>query len=132
MVDSLLRFSVDFATNYTGRWLDDSRFQVTVGHVSEDAPLPLIGDFTATVIPGGNIRNNPPTSAPTETTSVLLSGGFGPSVVYIVSVVGDDPDDTTGLYNSGDTITITFNRLTNRANMSFGMVNRSEVRLCAI
>jgi hypothetical protein len=49
-----------------------------------------------------------------DTSAARLRGDFGPSVIHVESVVGNDPTDRDSIYADQDTITITFNRDTNR------------------
>jgi hypothetical protein len=133
-VDQMFAFSSPLAQNYSGAWFNSTLFIITVlsapqqsGPFGAYVPSPIISDLTVSILETANLRNFPPTSAPSVTTSVPLSGGFGPSVVYIVSLVGDDPDDGDIVYGAEDTITVTFNRETNMAGMPLGFAPKSEV-----
>jgi hypothetical protein len=139
-VDLMFTFSSPLASNYTGVWFNASLFIITVTHITRIpvnrtltsnttsyVPSPVIGQFSVSILATANLRNFPPTSAPSVTSSVPLSGGFGPSVIYIVSVVANDPDDADMVYGIGDTITVTFNAETNRARMPLGLLPRREV-----
>jgi hypothetical protein len=110
-VDALFNFSTPLAENYTGEWIDNATFVVTISGVAANYTPPYIFDFTLTMLAGGRIRNYPPTSAPTVTTSVTLTGGWGPSSLYVVSVFGNDADDGDSVYGVEDTINITFNQV---------------------
>jgi hypothetical protein len=110
-VDSLFNFSTPLAQNYTGAWIDNATFVVTITDVAANYTPPYIFDFTLTMLAGGKIRNYPPTSAPTVTTSVTLTGGWGPSSLYVVSVFGNDADEGDSVYGGEDTINITFNQV---------------------
>jgi hypothetical protein len=49
-----------------------------------------------------------------ETVRSVLRGDFGPAVINVTSIVGNDPTDRDSIYDDLDTITITFNQDTNR------------------
>jgi hypothetical protein len=49
-----------------------------------------------------------------ETVRSVLRGDFGPAVISVSSIVGNDPTDRDSIYADLDTITITFNQDTNR------------------
>ena len=126
-VDRMLKFSTELAANYTGVWLDNSTFEISITELDPLAQPPYIGMFTMQLVESGNLRNYPPTSAASDTQSVPLSGGFGLSTVYIVSTVADDPEPKDYLYGDGDTITVTFSQSTNKAGLPDNNVTKEQL-----
>jgi len=126
-VNKFINLSIKVSENYTGIWRTESIFDIILDCIPPGPKVALIDALTAEILPGGNLRNSPPTSAPTGVLSPPLTGGFGPSVVYIVSIVANDPNDDSSLYNAGDTIAINFNRPTMMANMPPGELAQEQV-----
>jgi hypothetical protein len=110
-VDSLLTFSPPVGDDYSGEWVDDSTFVVTLLSVGQAAPA--LGTARATV--GGAIRDRDHTRPSAAGQSAVLSGNYGlDSPPAIVSFVADDPFDLDAVYGAGDTLTLTLNMATNR------------------
>ena len=114
LVDRLLLFSRSIGSEYFGQWLSRREFEITMQDV-DGAQQPLPDFLTVAFREEADVRNWPPQSAPvTPATSAVLRGDFGPAVIEVVSVVGNDPTDRDSIYDDKDTITINFNRDTNR------------------
>jgi hypothetical protein len=113
-VNSFLSFSRSIGASYTGQWLSRRIFKITVRSVS-GAQQPLPDFLVISFKTSADVRNFPPQSAPMGASQVArLLGDFGPSVVSVVKLVANDPTDRDSIYANQDTITITFNRDTNR------------------
>lgn len=113
---ALVTFSVKMGNTLSGIWLSRRELEITAADVTGSG-VPIIGQLTGTILATGNLRNNPPASAPASITSPTLVGNFGPSPIRIRSAVADDPTDLNAAYNNGDTLTITFTEATNKADL---------------
>jgi len=58
-VDNLFSFSCSLGSNYTASWIDSRTFQIEVLNTSGNGS-PRIGQFFATTLANGNLRNFPP------------------------------------------------------------------------
>ena len=127
-VDQLLQFSWELATDYTGSWIDNSTFQIDITEVNPlQYPLPFIGQFKVQLLRSGNLRNYPPTCDQSNTTSSLLSGGFGRSTLFMLSAVASDPSPQDTVYSDGDKITITFSQSTNKAGLPDTILTKEQL-----
>ena len=120
-VDSLFAFNAQLGQSYSGEWLDDSIFQITILEPTYRSLPPFLADGhvhpnnTCTVRPRDAlvIRNLAGTSEPLTETSAALTGDCGldePPV--LASVVGEDPDFGDATVAFGDVLRLTFDRAT--------------------
>ena len=63
LVDRLFAFSTPLGDNYTGAWLDDSTFRVTIVEPTAGADPPSIGITEAALTNRSNVRNRASTFA---------------------------------------------------------------------
>lgn len=115
-LDSILTFSDPIGAVYEGRWVNRKLLQITIIDVAGAGP-PLPEVFTLEVLASAGLRNFPVTSAPAGLSSPVLSGSFGPSPIRVLSMVASDSLDLDNVYGVGDTLTITFNQDTNKAQL---------------
>jgi hypothetical protein len=125
-----------FASNYTGTWTARDTFDISIVNASSVYPynptadpdmLPVLGQFSVAVNPGVDLRNYPPACLPNAPESPLLSGSFGPSNIYIVSVTIRDPTDWNDVYSDGDEITIRFSEQTDYAGLGAGPWSKEQI-----
>jgi hypothetical protein len=136
-VDALFSFSCPVALDYSGVWITDDTFHITVTKTFPilDGPeqnviglekpvettVPAVGcvscvndhEFQVVVLKEVGISNCPASCLAQADTSPPIQGDFGRSVVNIAYVIADDPHNVNYLYSAGDTITIVFNQVTN-------------------
>ena len=117
-VDRLFVFSDELGADYSGLWRDASTLVVTVTNASGTGAT--LGSTLARVRDtyGGVVRNSYG-NAPASSGTAVLSGSFGSfAAPSITSVVLEDVDNADTVYGEGDTITITFDRATDRGGPS--------------
>ena len=104
---SALVFSASLGTDYSGEWLDRQSLLITVlalDPLTPPAAHARLGNTTAYSALGG--RHTPP---------LLLRTDIGDTTApTLLRVYADDPDDRDAVYSSGDTITLEFDRPTDR------------------
>ncbi len=113
-LDSLLSFSQNLGSDYSGQWKNALTLAITINDASGSTP-PQISQLTATVKSGGNLKDSEKTSLVSTSTSPPLTGTFGTKDgPFIASVVAEDPDGADAVYGDGDTITVRFSEETNQ------------------
>ena len=112
-VDSLLSFSQNIGSAYTGKWVSNSVFVINITNIFGSTP-PAIGTLTVVIRPAAQLRNSPPNSAPLSTVSSFLTGSFGPNNISIIALVGSDPLNANSIFSPGDKISIIFSEKTNQ------------------
>jgi hypothetical protein len=120
-VDEMFNFACPIGTYYVGQWETRQIFVITIWDAT-DACNPLLGHFDLSVNATGNIRNNPPQSAPNEAQSPTLTGDFGPSPLRILSVVGASGPTVDDKYGKFDTLTMHLSHDSDLAGMTPGLV----------
>ena len=117
----------NFAQNFTAFWSDNKTFTINITETNSSFHGPYIGSFYVTILQGANIRNFPPTSAQTTVVSPPLSGGFGRSALYIVSLIANwyGYNDTT--FSDNDTISIIFNQATDQGVSTHSSLNKTQI-----
>ena len=68
----MIDFPFPVGNYYVGKWETLQIFTIIIWD-ARDAPNPILGDFSITINASGNIRNNPPQSAPNEARSPTLT-----------------------------------------------------------
>ena len=111
------------ATDYWAEWNSSTLLRITFGvvDVTDSRRPPAVGAFTATCRPGNAIQSAAAPSAECSSTSPALRGSFGyplpPETISILSFVAYDADDADAICGAGDTLSITFNAPTDRAEL---------------
>ena len=123
-VETIFNFSQSLGS-YQGIWITRSVFRITVLNTTFSSP-PKIGVMTATVKLSANLRNFPPTAAP-STATVILGGNFGLIVPRILALTASDPSARDSVYSAGDRVTLTFDLATNRAGRGSATLSRVQV-----
>ena len=128
-VDSLFAFNAQLGQDYSGEWLDDSQFVVTIIDAGW-RPAPQFdsagqamaaSNCTASVRANVVVRNLASTSLPLNGTSPELSGNVGlDAPPKLISIRGEDPDLGDATVSSGDRITLAFDRATDLGCASVG------------
>lgn len=99
-----LQFSQTVGLAYTGTWLSRTRLLVRVLVPSTDASRARVGVATVHTRIG-----------PQSTAAAILALPDTTTRPRLMSVVADDPDESDYVYSSGDTVTLSFDRPTDRA-----------------
>ena len=118
-IDSAFSFFVgqntvaSIGADYSGVWEKPRTFVITIHDVTGGDPV--LGGLKIQTIPSGlAIFNSAENSKASDSTSSALKGTWGAGIgPVITSFVADDPDGGDGVYGIGDTLTITFDELTN-------------------
>jgi hypothetical protein len=150
-VDALFSFSCPVALDYSGVWITDDTFQITVSKTFPilDGPeqnviglekpvettVPAVGcvscvnahEFQVVVLKEAGISNSPASCLAQAATSPPLQGDFGRSVVSIAYVIADDPRNVNDLYSAGDTITIVFSQATNMGGLPAENIPKEKI-----
>lgn len=124
-IDAVFEMSQTLGANYTGIWETRARFVITIVDATGASP-PGIGSLRVKILRTGNLRNFPPSAAPTESEAVL-TGNWGLRLPAIISFVAADPDGHDSVYGAGDTLTMLFDRDTDTATLGFRVVTKSTV-----
>ena len=132
-VDSLFSFNAQLGQDYSGEWLDDSQFTITIVDPSWRQGPDFFADgrvdghlnCTMNLRPEiGNVHNLAGTSQPFNSSlgpSPELSGDVGlQEAPRLVSVFGADADFGDQTVGAGDTITLTFDIATDRGGAEAG------------
>ncbi|AFS80974.1 hypothetical protein NKOR_05440 [Candidatus Nitrosopumilus koreensis AR1] len=127
-VDSIFRMSQEIGDDYSGDWVTDRKFVVTIKDDSVDSP-PEIGTLRFIVKESANLKDDGKTSSASDSVSPTLTGTFGEKEgPVIISLVAADPLHlTTSGYGNKDTITVQFSETTNRADFSDAELPKSDV-----
>ena len=151
-VDALFAFSTEVAQDYTGRWVANDRFELTI---EEPFPLkdpsekmligateppperiqPAVGcascvnahEFSAAARLEAAISNQPTACLAQASTSPPLEGSFGGAQIEIEYVVADDPFGANDFYSPGDTITVVFSAPTNMAGLPPTNIPKAQI-----
>lgn len=78
----------------------------------------------------GELRNNPPACAPSTAISPVLEGEWGICRIEILEIKAADPSLPPNInkdFSVNDTLTISFNKDTNRANFPDTQLSKAEV-----
>ena len=124
-LDAVFEWSQDLGFNYTGIWQSRQVLVITILD-STGATPPAINGLIVKVRESGNLRNYPPSAAP-STSSGVLTGNWGMQLPYIIGFIGADPQARDSVYGAGDTLTFLFDRDTDTATLGFGKVGKSVV-----
>lgn len=95
---------------------------------------PTVGDLGITVYRSAELREVPSlldVSTGIDNTGVVppsrLDGGFGPSFIQILALIGSDPDSSDSVFSSGDTITVSFSEPTNQGFLPSTGITTSQI-----
>lgn len=116
-VDRLFIFSDAIGTDYSGVWSDPSTLVLTITNAS--ANTARLGSTTARVrsVYGSVIRNSYGNAAAADSVATL-TGSFGSlDAPLITELTLEDMDNADTVYGEGDTITMLFDRATDRGGM---------------
>ncbi len=83
----------------------------------------------------GELRNNPPACAPSTAISPVLQGEWGVCRIEILEIKAEDPALPPNInkdFSVNDTITVTFNKATNQANLPARRLSKAEVDRCIL
>jgi len=120
-VDAIFNFPCSIGNYYIGSWETRQIFTITI-YDATGACNPILGEFSLSVNKTGNIRNNPPQSAPNEAQSPTLTGDFGPSPLEILEVLGGSSPVVDDKYGALDTLTLKLSHDTDLAGMPMGEI----------
>ena len=123
-VDSILRFSQNLGDDYSGVWIDNTIFRITVLDAFGSSP-PVRGVVNITCISSGPspIRNADQISDGCFSTSLSLSGDFGQSNIGVALTAFGDYDPR---YSEGGSILVKLSGDTNRANLALE-INKTQI-----
>ena len=101
--------------------------RITILDVNPETP-PALGILNVSVLLSGNLRNWPPTCAPSSHSfNGTLDGSFGPEAIKIVQLVANDGGSGKGTFDVNDTIKLILSERTDRGGlpelMTFEQVN---------
>ena len=152
-VDALFQFSTEIAQDYTGLWVSDRQFDITITETfpaeneledtiqigtieeKEERVRPAVGcascvnaeELVAFMRKEAAISNVPLASMAQRAQSPPLEGDFGTAVVKIEYVVADDPAGANDFYSPGDTITIVFSEATNMGGLPATNIPKAQI-----
>ena len=122
IVDHLFAFSTPLGSNYTGAWLDDSSFRITIldtgGYNASELPQTGISEVSLTNM--SNIRNRASTALPSEGIPVELTGDFGSAVPRLSAFSAHGREGLDTVYGAGDVFEIIFDKVTDRGGVRGG------------
>ncbi len=124
-LDAVFEWSQNLGSNYTGIWHSRQVLVITILNAAGVTP-PTINGLKVSVRQSGNLRNYPPSAAP-STSSAVLTGNWGMTLPFIIGFVGSDPHARDSVYGPGDALTLSFDRDTDMAALGFEKVGKSVV-----
>ncbi len=115
-IDALLDFSQTLGANYTAFFHTRRLLIVTIADTSGASP-PAINMLSVKVRLAANLRNYPPSAAPTSS-SAVLKGNWGQVLPKIISfAAASGPLALDSVYDVGDLFTLVFDRDTDTAGL---------------
>eukprot|EP00960_Hanusia_phi_P054073 762534-Hanusia_phi.AAC.2 len=123
-VENIFNFTQSLGS-YQGIWVSRSVFRITILNTTFSSP-PKIGVTTVSIKLSADLRNFPPTAAP-STATAILGGNFGLIVPRILLLTARDPRARDSVYGAGDEIILTFDLPTNRAGRASSVLSRTQV-----
>ena len=137
-VDTLLSFSHALGDDYSGTWLDESVFVVTILDPTGAGAGPPVGGGGATgggalVSVAGRLYNAPRTSRESGSAMRLSSGDFGRSgqTPQLSAFYARDVDNANASYDAGDQLVVQFDMGVNRGACLRTAISVDNLPICA-